>query len=295
MYTLCASLFLLINFAISHEVIEPLSCRALSQPYAPFYDHLINCKHRFIIGNGLDVILMEWNGKSSTIRLIRAAFRVHNAHKYSKTVWSLARISPTFQFYAGTFCETICGDTDSENAALFQYIKPNHVTRRIKHFKLAGDFEWNIEERLMYVINSCCRTLLEFQWNPETGALCHGRIVYEFKNNGNAAVIPLGLTIDTEGCVYVGMYNGGEIKKINPKTGKCVKTFKMPATAISALSFGGPKNDILFVTSQSHKFNITNGGLCARDDHGPSDGLIFMVKDVNAKGVERRKMYLDSC
>lgn len=133
---------------------------------------LQDCEDKFIISNGLTVKLIEWNGSSSKVRVIRDVFSLENVKKYAGTGWDIAKISPLCQFYGGTYRLTICADTTNENAALFQYTKSHEVKRRIKHLKLTGDFEWNTDKNLFY-INDCCRkTLVEFKWNPVTGTFC---------------------------------------------------------------------------------------------------------------------------
>ena len=41
--------------------------------------------------------------------------------------------------------------------------------------------------------------------------------MFKFKNYADDAIIPLGLTIDTKGNLYVASYFGGEVLKIDPR------------------------------------------------------------------------------
>lgn len=43
-----------------------------------------------------------------------------------------------------------------------------------------------------------------------------GRLVHKYEDNGDEALIPVGLTIDTKGFLYATEFFGGVVLKINP-------------------------------------------------------------------------------
>lgn len=115
------------------------------------------------------------------------------------------------------------------------------------------------------------------------------RIAFQFRGFRPGKIpsyVPLGLTIDTEGFLWVALYHGGAVWKIDPDKSKVVQKIKLPAKIITTLTFGGPKLDILFVMSGSKAFDLGTGDILT-NLHG---GQIFMIKGLGARGFPGRKL-----
>lgn len=80
------------------------------------------------------------------------------------------------------------------------------------------------------------------------------RVVIDFTVNGERPnFVPDGMTIDTEGNLYVTTFGGWKIFKINPTKRAIELEIKMPCEQVTSAAFGGPNLDILFVTTASHE------------------------------------------
>lgn len=80
------------------------------------------------------------------------------------------------------------------------------------------------------------------------------RVVIDFTVNGERpGFVPDGMTIDTEGNLYVATFGGWKIFKINPVKRTIEMEIKMPCEQITSIAFGGPNLDILYVTAASHE------------------------------------------
>lgn len=79
-----------------------------------------------------------------------------------------------------------------------------------------------------------------------------------------------GMTIDEEGYLYVATFFGSRVLKVSPN-GQIIKEIPIPTSQVTSLAFGGPKLDILYVTTAGkpkpqpapagHLFKITNLGV----------------------------------
>lgn len=85
---------------------------------------------------------------------------------------------------------------------------------------------------------------------------------------------PDGMTIDSHGNLWVGMWQGGKVTCVDPRIGKVIREIKMPAIRCTACAFGGPDLTDLYVTSAAR------GGLPA------PNGSLFKVTGLGVKGVE---------
>lgn len=72
-------------------------------------------------------------------------------------------------------------------------------------------------------------------------------ILFEHKPSTTAYLD--GMTMDTDGNLWVACFGGGCCIKINPDTGKVIQTVEIPDKNVTSLTFGGNNLDVLFVTS----------------------------------------------
>lgn len=59
---------------------------------------------------------------------------------------------------------------------------------------------------------------------------------------------PDGPTVDAEGCIWVGLYNGWAVRRYSP-AGELLETIRFPVSAITKVAFGGPGLTTLFATT----------------------------------------------
>ena len=84
---------------------------------------------------------------------------------------------------------------------------------------------------------------------------------------------PDGSIVDKEGYIWNAVWGEGKINRIDPNDGNIVYTIYMPDSSLSSqvtcCCFGGPKLDILFITSASDGINKINE---------PCAGALYAVK-----------------
>jgi sugar lactone lactonase YvrE len=59
---------------------------------------------------------------------------------------------------------------------------------------------------------------------------------------------PDGLTVDSEGGVWVALSDGGAVRRYSPD-GVLDEMVELPVTKVTACTFGGPRLDELFITT----------------------------------------------
>ena len=64
---------------------------------------------------------------------------------------------------------------------------------------------------------------------------------------------PDGMTIDSQGMLWVAMCHGGVVVRINPDKGRVIQKVEFPCVETTACTFGGAGLDRLFVTTGVHK------------------------------------------
>jgi sugar lactone lactonase YvrE len=85
-----------------------------------------------------------------------------------------------------------------------------------------------------YYIDSPLKRVDAFDYNKETGDWTNRRTVIHIENG-----YPDGMTIDKEGNLWISHWAGGCVTRWNPKTGKLLRTVKMPVSKVTSCAFGG--------------------------------------------------------
>jgi sugar lactone lactonase YvrE len=98
--------------------------------------------------------------------------------------------------------------------------------------------------------------------------------------------VPDGLTLDTEGCVWVALWDGSRVCRYTPD-GRLDRVVTLPVSRPTSCAFGGPDRRTLFVTSARH--GLTDRELAEQ----PLAGAVFAVPDL-AQGLPAHRFGLSS-
>lgn len=109
-------------------------------------------------------------------------------------------------------------------------------------------------------------------------AIANPKVVFNLrKDDVKKHLQPDGMTIDTDGNLYVATYNAHTVFKVDPRTCKVLQEIKLPCKQITSVAFGGPDLDILFVTTSAVK-----------NEPAPA-GTTFKVTGLGVKGLPMSK------
>ena len=87
-----------------------------------------------------------------------------------------------------------------------------------------------------------------------------------------------GSTVDAEGCVWNALVYDGRLVRYDP-SGRVDRMIQMPVKKVTSVMFGGPKLDILFVTS------MAKPPLPRFPGDGLLRGSLFAIYDLGIKGL----------
>jgi len=133
---------------------------------------------------------------------------------------------------------------------------------------------WSPDNKTMYFVDSIRYVVYAYDFNFESGALSNRRVFVQMSESFG---IPDGLTVDSEGCVWVAIYGGWKVMRYDP-SGKVVDEIAFPVSKPSSCMFGGKNFDELYVTTISD-------GLTVEDKlKQPMAGDLFMIK-TTVKGL----------
>ncbi len=101
-------------------------------------------------------------------------------------------------------------------------------------------------ENTMYHIDTPKRTVTAFDYDPLTGNIGQGRVVI---HTPEEAGWPDGMTLDSEGMLWIAHNGAGYVRRWNPQTGDTLAQIDVPASQVTSCAFGGEALDKLYITT----------------------------------------------
>jgi sugar lactone lactonase YvrE len=120
------------------------------------------------------------------------------------------------------------------------------VTRVLDVVTESNGIDWSPDDRVMYYVDSLEHRVDAFDFDLDSGSVTNRRPFAVFDKE--AEILPDGLTVDGEGCVWVALWGGSAVHRYTPE-GELDRVLAMPTRQITSCAFGGPGLDDLYVTS----------------------------------------------
>jgi sugar lactone lactonase YvrE len=160
-------------------------------------------------------------------------------------------------------------------AALYCVDSDLTVSRRLDGVTVSNGLAWNRAATRFYYVDTPTHRVDEFDYDVETGQIAHRRTVVEIPPDQGA---PDGMTIDDEDRLWVALWGGSSVIRLDPASGRVLERIELPVCNVTSCAFGGPELDRLYVTT------ARAGTDAAVLDARPESGSLFRVQ-VSARGV----------
>lgn len=134
---------------------------------------------------------------------------------------------------------------------------------------------WSLDGRTLYHGDSMRYEIHAYDYDIGSGAASNKRV---FADTSDLGGIPDGATVDSDGCIWVAICEGGKIARYSPE-GELMRTVEMPVSLVSSVTFGGDDLDALLVTSIDPK-TMTTMDLPAEE----LGGRLFLVTGLGTTG-----------
>ena len=147
----------------------------------------------------------------------------------------------------GNFCAgTMAWDEQGSPPGSLYRLRPDGtVTELFGDVGLSNGLDWSDDRRIFYYADSNSGGVDVFDTDPDTGALAGRR---RFVSVEAADGIPDGLTLDAEGCVWLAVWDSGELRRYRPD-GRLDTVVRLPARQVTSAAFGGRDLGTLYITT----------------------------------------------
>lgn len=111
---------------------------------------------------------------------------------------------------------------------------------------ISNGLAWTADGKMMYFIDTPELCVFAYDYDLNTGSISKERIILRFEEKEGW---PDGMTIDKEGRLWIGFWEGWSVRCYQPKTGLCEAIVQMPCSRPTSCCLGGPGMDRLFITT----------------------------------------------
>ena len=151
------------------------------------------------------------------------------------------KVDPAGRFWAGTL------DPAQAQAALYRLDPDGARHTLLRQIGIANGLGWSPDRKTMYFTDSLRYTIYAFDYDLATGEIHNQRPFIELRKD-ERGIVPDGLCVDAEGCIWSAQWNGWQVVRYSP-TGEILQQIALPTQLVTSCCFGGPNLDRLFITT----------------------------------------------
>ena len=147
--------------------------------------------------------------------------------------------SPDGRYFVGTI--------EKGGAGKLYCLENRNLNTVLTGVKISNGIDWSIDGSVMYYCDTATRKIVAFSYPDMTplGTVIDFNEIEGFEGN------PDGLCIDKDGFLWVAIWNGSCVVRVDTKKGVVADKVELPAKKISCPAFVGENLDMLAVTSSS--------------------------------------------
>ena len=168
------------------------------------------------------------------------------------------------------FCGSMSFGAEPGAGSLYRLEPDGAATVVATGMTIPNGLEWTADGTRAFHIDTPTGRVDVLDWDPAAG-LSNRRPFATVEAGG-----PDGLTVDTDGGVWIGVWGAGAVHRYSPD-GTLSVVVEVPARNVTACAFGGPERDELFITTSREQLA----------DPEPEAGALFSVRTGRAGVVPR--------
>lgn len=182
------------------------------------------------------------------------------------------KCDPSGRFWVGTMSM----QNEKEAGALYRFDPDSSIHKMIENVSISNGIVWSPDFTKMYYIDTPTQKVMVYNYNNETGNISNPQVAIDVQEIMGA---PDGMTIDSEGNLWIALWGGAAVGCWNPESGKLLRSIDVPAKNVTSCAFGGNDLKTLYITTA--RIATSNEEL----EKYPYAGGLFKVKP-GVKGVE---------
>lgn len=179
------------------------------------------------------------------------------------------KCDPAGRFWVGTMVEA-----GAPGGGILYCLDPDlSISVKLTGLTISNGLCWC--DKAFYHIDTPSQLIRRFDYDPVSGSIAEPTVVADFTAERGS---PDGMCLDEQGRLWVALWGGARVVRIDPATGASDFSVELPASNVTSCAFGGEDLDELYITTA--RIGLGDAELAAE----PLAGSLFRVK-LPFKGV----------
>ncbi len=171
------------------------------------------------------------------------------------------KVDPRGRFWAGTMNT----EGQQKKGSLYCLFADFSLRTMVTGVSISNGLAWSADHKTLYYVDTPTQEVAAFDFDVDSGEVCGRRTAVRIPAEKGK---PDGMTMDTEGMLWVALYGGGAVTRWNPRDGRLLATIEVPAPLVTCCAFAGLRMDEMYITTARQ--GLDPGALA---DHPQSGGL----------------------
>lgn len=159
---------------------------------------------------------------------------------------------------------------------LYIVVPEGTVTVKLEKVTISNGIVWSADQQYMYYNDTPTGKIARYRYRATDGEISYDGTAVEIPAPNGA---PDGMTIDSNGNLWVAQWGGSAVYCYDPHTGQLLAKIEVPAPHVASCAFGGKELDTLYITTA--RAGLTDKQL----KQYPLSGSLFACKP-GVKGVK---------
>ena len=198
-----------------------------------------------------------WDGKGTALEFISNPEKGKAGARFND-----GKVDRAGRFWAGTM------DPRNATSALYRLDADLNVHKMEDGITISNGIGWSLNNSIMYYADTLTYTVFAYDFDLKTGEISGKRIFIKVEPDFG---VPDGLTVDSQGYVWVAFYDGWKVVRYRTDGSEDLR-IEMPAARPTCPAFAGEELDELYITTAID-------GLPPEElEKQPQAGDLFMLK-----------------
>lgn len=157
-----------------------------------------------------------------------------------------AKCDPAGRLWAGT----LSYDLREGAGTLYCLDRGLEAKAMLQGLTIPNGMAWNKKRTTFFFIDTPSRKILSFDYDHASGDIANPSVIKELEESEG---YPDGMAIDREGALWVALYDGFKVIRIDPASGETLFEVRLPVPQATSCTFGGPGfNELYITTAREH-------------------------------------------
>ncbi len=146
----------------------------------------------------------------------------------------------------GTMAINYKGDGSDNIGDLYRICPSGEYEIIESNLGIPNGMAWSLDHEYFYHIESNRSAVFSYKYDKHTSEVTERKKLIDLSNEGGS---PDGMTIDSQGNLWIAVWGGSKVIQVNPNTGEKLREISVPDKQVTCCVFGGDNLNQLYITT----------------------------------------------